>query len=72
MLSGPLFQKYKSLSCKLCLMKKYYIIKHFNDPSLKNKKLDLTNKCMGLEIFSLWASFPWPQSMTVGDRFFLC
>ena len=44
-LSGPLLQKYKSLSCKLCLMEKYYIIKDFNDPSLINRKLDLTNKC---------------------------
>ena len=26
------------LSCKLCLMEKYWIIKYFHDPSLLNKK----------------------------------
>ena len=34
-----------SLSCKLCLMEKYWIIKHFDDPSLSNKKSERISKC---------------------------
>ena len=34
-----------SLSCKLCLMEKYWIIKYFDDPGLLNKKSELINKC---------------------------
>ena len=34
-----------SLSCKLCLMEKYWIIKYFDDPNLLNKKSELINKC---------------------------
>ena len=34
-----------SLSCKLCLMEKYWIIKHFDDPNLLNKKSEMINKC---------------------------
>ena len=33
------------LSCKLCLMEKYCIIKYFHDPNLLNKKSELINKC---------------------------
>ena len=34
-----------SLSCKLCLMEKYWIIKYFDDPNILNKKSELINKC---------------------------
>ena len=34
-----------SLTCKLCLMEKYWIIKYFNDPDLLNKRSELINKC---------------------------
>ena len=34
-----------SLSCKLCFMEKYWIIKYFDNPNLLNKKLELINKC---------------------------
>ena len=34
-----------SLSCKLCLMEKYRIMKYFDDPNLFNKKSELINKC---------------------------
>ena len=34
-----------SLSCKLCLIDKYWIIKYFDDPNLLNKKSELINKC---------------------------
>ena len=34
-----------SLSCKLCLMEKYWIIKYFDDSNLLNKKSELINKC---------------------------
>ena len=33
------------LSCKLCLMEKYWITKYFDDPNLLNKKSELINKC---------------------------
>ena len=34
-----------SLSCKLCLMEKYWIIKYFDNPNLLIKKSELINKC---------------------------
>ena len=34
-----------SLSCKLCLMEKYRIMKYFDDPNLFNKNSELINKC---------------------------
>ena len=34
-----------SLSCKICLMQKYWIIKYFDDQNLINKKSKLINKC---------------------------
>ena len=33
------------LNCKLCLMEKYWIIKHINNPDLLNKRSELINKC---------------------------
>ena len=34
-----------SLLCKLCLIEKYWIIKHFDDLNLLNKKSELISKC---------------------------
>ena len=34
-----------SLSCQPCLVKKYWIIKYFDDPNLLNKKSEQINKC---------------------------
>ena len=33
------------LSCKLCLMEKYWIIKYFDDPNLSNKKSKVISQC---------------------------
>ena len=33
------------LSYKLCLMEKYWIVKHFDNPNLLNKKSELASKC---------------------------
>ena len=42
--ASKLYGGANSLSCKLYLMEKYWIIKYFDDPSLLNKKLELINK----------------------------
>ena len=31
--------------CKLCLTEKFWLLKHFNDEHLLNKKLEVTSMC---------------------------
>ena len=44
-IASKIYSYANSLSCKLCLMEKYWITKYFDDPNLFNKKSELINKC---------------------------
>ena len=45
LIASKVYGQANSLSCKLCLMEKYWIIKYIYNPNLLNKKSELMSKC---------------------------